>query len=128
MAGHTVTTGACDGTAAGAACTGHTIACKADHEGGSITCNADGTYTMAACTRVRCLQNEFAVGPTTFTSHSVNYLSGSCAACQTGTVNAAGDDPDGAATTCAPDSSTAMMAGVPRTRQAPQADHSGMAN
>jgi hypothetical protein len=46
LAGHTVAADACDGTAAGAACAGHTIVCKADHEGGSITCNADGTYTV----------------------------------------------------------------------------------
>jgi hypothetical protein len=110
MAGHTVATDACDGTAAASACTGHTIACKADHEGGSITCNADGTYTMAACTRTRCQQNEFAVGPTLYTAHGVNYVANSCAACPTGTTHAAGDDPDGGAKTCEPDPSSALLA------------------
>jgi hypothetical protein len=110
MAGHTVAADACDGTAAGSACAGHTIACKADHEGGSITCNADGTYTMAACTRIHCLANQFAVGPTLYTAHGTNYVADSCAACPTGTINDAGDDPDGAATICEPDPSSALMA------------------
>jgi hypothetical protein len=51
----------CDGTAADATC-GHT--CASGYEGGSVTCESSGDYTVTACTSIVCTRPSDVTGYT----------------------------------------------------------------